>query len=129
MLSSVTCQNLCSSYKYLRAKDDTPKPRFFSFVFTNVDGRRTYAACLTFYEPVPLPAIRQLTAQLGLDDLMLQSSHVHTATNSISNGSIGQQHGLSRGDSDFAYAEEMDASELVSNFFLIHNGSICAAFA
>ncbi|CAM9712558.1 unnamed protein product [Phaeothamnion confervicola] len=36
-----------------RETNDTPKPTFFSFVFTNVDGRRTYAACLTFYEPLP----------------------------------------------------------------------------
>jgi uDENN domain len=57
---------------HIRAKEDTPKPRFFSFVFTNVDGRRTYAACLTFYEPVALAAIKQLTQQLGLDALLLE---------------------------------------------------------
>jgi hypothetical protein len=49
-------------------------------VFTNVDGRRTYAACLTFYEPVALAAIRQLTQQLGLDALLREGSSSTSAT-------------------------------------------------
>ncbi|CAM9114779.1 unnamed protein product [Choristocarpus tenellus] len=43
-----------------RSGHDTPKPSFFSFVFTNVDGRRTYTACLTFYEPLAPAAVRRL---------------------------------------------------------------------
>lgn len=41
-----------------RSGRDTPKSSFFSFVFTNVDGRRTYTACLTFYEPMRPSAAR-----------------------------------------------------------------------
>lgn len=41
-----------------RSGHDTPKSSFFSFVFTNVDGRRTYTACLTFYEPMAPSAAR-----------------------------------------------------------------------
>ncbi|CAN0313642.1 unnamed protein product, partial [Hapterophycus canaliculatus] len=35
-----------------RSGRDTPKSSFFSFVFTNVHGCRTFTACLTFYEPL-----------------------------------------------------------------------------
>ncbi|CAM9139007.1 unnamed protein product [Discosporangium mesarthrocarpum] len=50
-----------------RPGNDTPKPSFFSFVFTNVDGRRTYTACLTFYEPMAPSAVRQLKQKLVVD--------------------------------------------------------------
>ncbi|CAM9440430.1 unnamed protein product, partial [Laminaria digitata] len=47
-----------------RSGRDTPKSSFFSFVFTNVDGRRTYTACLTFYEPMLPSTARRLTRKL-----------------------------------------------------------------
>ena len=41
-----------------RSGRDTPKSSFFSFVFTNVHGCRTFTACLTFYEPILPSAAR-----------------------------------------------------------------------
>ncbi|CAN0259089.1 unnamed protein product, partial [Ectocarpus sp. 12 AP-2014] len=47
-----------------RSGRDTPKSSFFSFVFTNVHGCRTFTACLTFYEPMLPSAARRLTKKL-----------------------------------------------------------------
>ncbi|CAM9232899.1 unnamed protein product [Chrysoparadoxa australica] len=49
-----------------RSKVDTPKPTFYSFVFTNVDGRRNFTSCLTFYEPVAPSAVRRMISRFGL---------------------------------------------------------------
>eukprot|EP00752_Nemacystus_decipiens_P018357 g16468.t1 len=47
-----------------RSGRDTPKSSFFSFVFTNVHGCRTFTACLTFYEPILPSTARRLTKKL-----------------------------------------------------------------
>jgi hypothetical protein len=51
-----------------RSSHDTPKPTFYSFLFTNEDGRRTYASCLTFYEPLAVVSVQALQRELCLED-------------------------------------------------------------
>jgi hypothetical protein len=44
--------------KHLRVirgkKSEYPLPLYFTFVFTDQDGKHLYAACLQFYEVVPM---------------------------------------------------------------------------
>jgi hypothetical protein len=45
-------------------KSEYPLPVFYTFVFTDQEGRHMFAACLKFYEPVPLSSIEPLAQEM-----------------------------------------------------------------
>ena len=47
-------------YLQHRLTTDAPRPKYFSFVLTSINGERIHVACLCFYEDLPVDLARQL---------------------------------------------------------------------
>lgn len=52
----------------MTANKEFPMPLFFTFVFTDADGKHFYVACLQFYEVVELNDLREVCKTVHGED-------------------------------------------------------------